>query len=246
MESYKVWALSDLHLPGTKNKTMDKFNKDTINWANHPQRLMEKFEQLFSPNDLLIVSGDISWANNTEEIQPDFEYISRIPCQVIMSEGNHDKWAKKYKLVIQSLPKNAVWAVRGCYRFGNVAIISQRLWDIEGVYPWPDEHPQHVGDPKVIIKRELRSLEEKLKMLPQDEGIIRILMVHFPPISIDGQSNNITKMISKYHVNFCIYGHVHGRSEKVPAGDCIVDDVRYILTSCDYINFTPVEICDFH
>ena len=246
MESYKVWALSDFHLPGSRKRTMDQYTTEEINWINHPKRMMEKFQQLFSPKDLLVVPGDISFAHNLTEVKPDFEYINQIPCTVIMSEGNHESWSSKYNQVIQSLPKNAIWAVKGCHRFGNVAIISQRLWDIEGVFPWPNHYPQKRGDPKKIIKKELNELEEKLKLLPQDDNIIRILMVHFPPINVDGQPNDVTRMISQYHVNYCIYGHVHAQVQRVPAGDCTIDGVRYLLTSCDYINFTPIEVCTYH
>lgn len=241
----KIWALSDLHLPSSSNHTMDKFNSGPIIWTDHPIRMMNNIKRLIKPNDILLVPGDISWANRIDQIKPDLEYIKSIPCKVILSPGNHDHWATKPKKFLNLLPQNAEWLGSNCFRIGNVAIIAQRFWDYPGVFPWPDNFPQKDGDPIKIFNREMSSIKEKLKLLPLDDKIIKIVMLHFPPISADAQSNELTKLFALYNVNYCIYGHVHNQLQKVPAGNCIVDGIKFQLASSDYVDFCPIEVCDF-
>ncbi|OHT13186.1 metallophosphoesterase [Tritrichomonas foetus] len=238
----KVFALSDFHLPGKNNKTMDKYGEP---WINHPEKILANVTQQLTKDDILLVPGDITWAAKIQEAVDDLQFISSLPCTVVMSEGNHDNWASKYSAVIESLPPNAVWAQRGCYRKGNVAIVSTRLWDIDGVYPWPGDIACKCADPAKIQKRELDRLNRALQQLPKEDGIIRILMVHFPPVAFDATPGPVTEIIDKYNVHFCVYGHVHGMKDEVPAVNATIGKTHYFLTSCDWLNMEPLEICDY-
>ncbi|KAH0785804.1 serine/threonine protein phosphatase [Histomonas meleagridis] len=220
---------------------MDKYGEV---WKNHPTKIFQSVSQLCSPEDILLVPGDISWASNLKEAASDLEFIASLPCKVVMSEGNHDNWASKYNDLIAALPKNAVWAQRGCYQIGNLAIVSTRLWDFDDVV-WPGKINSRAADPVKIQNREITRLENALKNLPQSNDIIRILMVHFPPISFDASPGRISDIINKYNVDYCVYGHLHGESEKVPGMDCVVGKTRFLLTSSDWLKMTPIEVCEF-
>jgi predicted phosphohydrolase len=94
-------------------------------------------------------------------------------------------------------------------------------------------------------KRELDRLEASLKQLPQTPGITRVLMTHFPPLAWDASPGVITEVIDRYNVDFCVYGHVHGQKEAVPAISATVGKTKYMLTSCDWLQMRPIHVCDF-
>ena len=238
----KVWALSDFHLPGMREKKMNMYGDV---WKDHPSKIYKNVTEVCSSEDVLLVPGDISWAPKIDEAKPDFEFIESLPCKVVISEGNHDHWASKYNNVIEALPHNAIWVQRGCHRIGNLAIVSTRLWDFDDVY-WPGKISCNALDPQKIQNREILRLEIALKSLPQDPDIIRILMVHFPPLSYDASPGKITDMINQYNVDYCVYGHLHGELEKVPGMDCVVGKTRFLLASSDWLKMKPIEVCDYN
>ena len=213
-------------------------------WKDHPSKIFRNVTESCSPEDVLLVPGDISWAFKIDELKPDLELIESFPCKVVMSEGNHDLWASKYNSVIEALPHNAVWAQRGCHRIGNLAIVSTRLWDFDDVI-WPGKIACKAANPQKIANREIIRLENALKLLPQDPDIIRILLVHFPPVSYDASPGKITDMINQYNVDYCVYGHLHGEMEKVPGMDCVVGKTRFLLTSSDWLGMKPIEVCTY-
>jgi predicted phosphohydrolase len=242
MTTGTVWALSDFHLPSTKNKTMDQYGEV---WVDHPRKIFDAVSARCSPNDLLLVPGDISWATRIEEVAPDFNFISTLPCTVLLSLGNHDLWASKESKILPVLPANAKWVEHHCYRHGNLAIVATRLWDIDGVFPWPGHFPANCADAPKLARREMTRLTNSLKLLPQDDDIVRILMLHFPPLAADAAPGVVTQLIEKYKVNYCVYGHVHGQKERVPAIDAVVGGTRFMLTSCDWLEMQPLQICQF-
>ena len=239
----KIFALSDFHLPGDCGKTMDMFGPI---WKDHQTTILNNVKNCCTENDILLSPGDISWADKINQMKSDLELLSQFPCRVILSQGNHDRWASKYKEVIEALPNNVVWALRGVHTFGNVAIVSQRLWDFEGIFPWPGHYPSKPISEKTAPREKAR-LEKQLELLPQDPNIIRILMVHFPPVSYDGSPTVLTELINKYNVDYCIYGHVHGQKPdpNFKAADCTIGCTRFILASCDWLNMQPIEVCTY-
>lgn len=237
----KVWALSDMHLPGDKNKTMDRFGSI---WLAHPSQIRDNVTATCGENDILLVSGDVTWASNIEGARADLQFIAQLGCRVVLSEGNHDSWASSYNAVMRNLPPNVFWAKRGCTRIGNVAIVSTRLCDFDCV-EWPDYIKTECSDPQKQQRRDFMRLENALKELPQGDDIIRILMVHYPPISANGEANKLTDIINKYNVDYCVYGHLHYILEKQIAMDVKIGKTRFMLTASDHLKMKPVEICDF-
>jgi predicted phosphohydrolase len=242
MSAGHVWALSDFHLPSKSGRTMDRYGEI---WVDHPSKIFASVTELCRPNDLLLVSGDISWATKLAETEPDFIWLATLPCTVLLSEGNHDRWAQKPKEVVRSLPANSVWTEKSCFRRGNVAVVSCRLWDFDGIFPWPGHLPIEEGNNEKLQKRELIRLENALKLLPQGDAIIRILMVHFPPLAFDASPGVLTDLINRFNVNYCVYGHVHGQNERIPAVDAIVGKTRFVLTSADWLAMRPIHVCEF-
>ncbi len=99
----KIWAISDLHLPGERNKIMNQFGAI---WANHSDKIINNWRNIIAEDDIVIVAGDVTWASKYERVLIDLNLISNLPGQQkIMVQGNHDHWWKQHKQILTSLPK---------------------------------------------------------------------------------------------------------------------------------------------
>ena len=61
------------------------------------------------------------------------------------------------------------------------------------------------------------------------------------PKEIAKKTGKTAKLLEEAGVEKCIYGHLHGKDLKWGfQGEA--DGIRYYLTSCDNIDFQPIEI----
>ncbi|MBQ1206278.1 MAG: hypothetical protein IIX67_03650 [Clostridia bacterium] len=67
-----VFVIADLHLSHTTNKPMDIFG---ARWENHTERLRENWQSVVSPDDTVIIAGDISWGMRTDDALADLMFI---------------------------------------------------------------------------------------------------------------------------------------------------------------------------
>ena len=66
-------------------------------------------------------------------------------------------------------------------------------------------------------------------------------MLHYPPTNDKFEDSEFTEIFKDYGVERVIYGHLHGYSlKKALVG--MRNNVEYINTSADYINFDAVKI----
>ena len=240
--SGKIWALSDIHLAGKTRRTMEKYDEV---WINHQQVIFDNVRKTCNKNDLLLIPGDITWAKNIAKAKDDLEYLGSFPCRVILCKGNHDKWSDIPRNdLIAELPPNVTWIHDVCFRIGNVAITGCCFWEFMNVFPWPG----HVGISQNRVKmqeKELKNFRKALSMMPNDPGLIKILMVHIPPIPYDASPCSFTNDISEHNIDYCIYGHAHGVKERIPACDSLLNNTRYVLCTCDWLKMKPIYLCDF-
>lgn len=247
-----VWALGDLHLSfGVADKQMDVFGSQ---WKDHPEKIRTHWLEKIHENDLVLIPGDISWAMKPEDAKADLDWIHALPGTKVMLRGNHDYWWTSLKKVEQVLPSSIHLIQNNVFCWNNIAIGGARMWDTPE-YSFGDfvhyiDNPREnaltkVEDPKEaekIFERELGRLEYSLKQLPKD-GTVRIAMTHYPPIGADLQPSRISAILEKYAVSCCIFGHLHNiKTNALPYGT--KNAVRYVLTSCDYLDFTPIKILD--
>ena len=83
-----LFAISDLHLSLGVDKPMDVFR----GWENYVARMEENWTRLVSPEDTVVLAGDLSWGLDLSETVEDFRWIDRMPGQKILLKGNHDLW----------------------------------------------------------------------------------------------------------------------------------------------------------
>ena len=66
----KIFAISDLHLSLMVEKPMDVFGGE---WENYTEKIKENWQKTVSPEDIVLIAGDISWAMRFEEAKEDLK-----------------------------------------------------------------------------------------------------------------------------------------------------------------------------
>ena len=83
-----LYAIGDLHLSLTANKSMEVFGPA---WENYHARIEEGLSVL-TEDDTLILAGDTSWGIDLNEAEADFRFLERFPGKKYLIKGNHDYW----------------------------------------------------------------------------------------------------------------------------------------------------------
>lgn len=237
----KVWSISDLHLSfGTPNKSMEIFG-----WKNHPQRIEASWREKIEAEDIVLLAGDLSWAISIQEVIPDLEWLHALPGTKILIRGNHDYWWKSITK-LRTLPYPSLHFIQNdSWTDGNITIGGTRLWD-STEYQFgkfaskgggAEMEPREINE--AIFEREIGRLQLSCNRL-DPTATIRIIMTHYPPIGADLRDSIPSGILESYHVQLCVFGHLHGLSKNLQFGT--KNGVRYILTSCDHIDFTPIRL----
>ena len=224
----KIFAISDLHLSSSGEKPMDIFGE---HWKNHDQQMADNWDSVVKPEDLVLIAGDICWANKFYQAKEDIEWISKRPGKKVLIRGNHDYWWRRESThkMQQEMPQDIVLLQGTAIIENGIAITGTRGWRIE-------EQTKGKGSERVM-KRELTYLENGLAAIPQD-AVCKIAMLHYPPFEENLQHNEFSKILRKYNTDILVYGHIHG-------GDYLegnINGVKYYLTSADHLNFQPLAI----
>lgn len=246
-----IWAIADLHLSfGVPNKHMGVFGEV---WKDHAEKIAKNWQELITPDDLVLISGDISWAMRPEEALPDLNWIDRLPGTKVFIRGNHDYWWSSLSKVKAILPPSCHLIQNNAWTWKDVSIAGTRLWDVPGLSfhdiidyqnlerAKPLLEKQDDSEGEKVYQRELGRLEISLKgMSPLSKK--RIVMTHYPPIGHVLQETEASRLIEKYKVDFCVFGHLHNVKPNLQlfGQHC---GVTYSLTACDYLHFRPLKIC---
>lgn len=248
-----IWALADLHLClSVPNKNMEVFGHP---WQNYMNRIEKNWESFVNPNDLVLLPGDICWAHKLQDALIDLTWIDRLPGTKVMLKGNHDYWWPSNKQLQENLPPSMHFINNNVFNWGNVSIGGSRLWDtseynfdaiVETVdnplirKKTQEELIKEKNQSSKIFDRELIRLKLSLEQLDQSAHL-RIAMTHYPPISHDLRDSLASKLLEEYHVNICIFGHLHNVKKDCPIfGE--KNQIFYALTSADYLEFNPLRL----
>lgn len=227
-----LYAISDLHLSLSGEKPMDVFSSK---WKDHHLQIKDNWEKIVSEDDTVLIAGDISWAMNMKEALIDLDFIAKLPGRKILSKGNHDYWWGSIKK-LNSLYDNMHFIQNNYFEYKGYAICGTRGWVIPGSSIFKEEDEK-------IYKRELIRLSLSLDSAKKDGFDKFIVMIHYPPVNETFKDSDFTDVFEEYGVSKVIYGHLHDKSlNRVMTG--MRNNVEYILTSVDYIDFSPVKIMD--
>ncbi len=229
----KVFAISDLHLSINSNKPMNIFGPV---WENYLQEIENSWSSLVTENDLVLISGDISWAMKLNDAKADLNYLSKFSGKKVIIKGNHDYWWSSISGVRSLLPENLYALQNDALRFGNYVVCGSRGWTVP-------EITHKTEDDEKIYKRELIRMELSLKSaleLKQD-GDTLIVMMHYPPFNSKLEENDFTKLFEQFGVDIVVYGHLHSYDKKQRL-ITYINNIKYYLTSCDLVGNKLIEI----
>ncbi len=229
----KVYAISDLHLSTTEDKPMTIFG---ARWENSIEKISADWQNKVTEDDVVLLSGDLSWAMSLENALKDISVIKDLKGKKVIIKGNHDYWWNSISKVRANLPENFYALQNDCIKFGNVIINGSRAWSVPGSTDFGEQD-------KKIYLREYERLKlsfEKVKQIRND-GDVLITMTHFPPFNMAKQSNLYTDLFEENNVDKVVFGHLHGKVSNMEH-QIVKNNVKYFLTSCDLVNNTLVEI----
>jgi len=245
-----VWALADLHLAlGVPEKSMDAFGEP---WIDYTSKIRENWLACIQADDLVLIPGDISWAMHLPEARIDLEWIDQLPGTKVLLRGNHDYWWTSLSKIEKIMPPSLHIIQNNAFDWKGISIGGGRLWDSTEYnfnnYIDFHENPRakklsievHRDEAEKIFQRELGRLEMSLKCLSKNARM-RIVMTHYPPISTDLADSRVSKLLEKYQVSCCVFGHLHNVKKGIPLFG-IKNGIHYYLTSCDYLDFKPLKI----
>lgn len=244
-----IWALSDPHLSfGAPSKSMEAFGPV---WKDYQEKIKTAWCKLVAEDDLVLLPGDISWAMKLEDALIDLKWIDALPGTKLLLKGNHDYWWPSSQKLAKALPPSIHFIYNTAFHWQDVTIGGSRLWDTEE-YQFNDyveyafnpmareKEVQNEEESEKIFARELERLKLSLSQLKK-EAKVRIAMTHYPPIGADLKPSKASKILEDAGIQTCVFGHLHNvRKGTLPFGEA--RGVRYVFTSCDYIDFTPVKI----
>lgn len=247
-----IWAIADLHLAiSVPEKSMEVFGEP---WLDYAEKIQRHWKECVTPDDLMLIPGDISWAMRPEEARLDLEWIDQLPGTKLMLRGNHDYWWSSLSQVQKVLPPSIHLIQNNAFKWKDAVIGGTRLWDTPeyqfGPYIKFSENPRaraltekedNSAEAEKIFLRELGRLELSLKAMQAHKATLRIAMTHYPPIGAQLEDSRASVLLEKYQVDICVFGHLHNIKTAASLFGT-KNGIQYRLASADYLHFVPIKI----
>jgi hypothetical protein len=227
-----IYAIGDLHLSGEPpTKPMEIFGE---HWLGHKDKIKSNWLATVTPEDTVIICGDISWAMGLKNASEDLAWLAQLPGRKLLLRGNHDYWWASLSKMQELYGDSFEFLQNDCLMAGDTAICGTRGWLL------PSSDSFSAEDEK-IYKREAIRLELSLKAAVKLAPRCIIVAMHYPPLFSSEEHTLFTDLLEQYKVNSCVYGHIHGENHVVTfegerAG------VSYKLVSCDTQGFRLTKI----
>lgn len=238
-----LYTIADLHLSiAHPEKSMSVFGSK---WDRYEEKLKEKWNNIVSREDTVIIPGDISWAGALSDSAADFAFLDALPGQKLIGKGNHDFWWSTVSKV------NAFWKEHGFdtlhILYNNAFLIEERI--ICGTRGWFfDEKSQNTvskTDFEKLCNREYlrlqHSLEEGVKLRASCGKDLPIyVFLHFPPIWGDEKCEDLLSLLEDYSVSRCFFGHIHGFYKQPIVRE--YHGIKMELIASDHLSFCPLLV----
>lgn len=124
-------------------------------WTDHWNRIREDWIARVSPEDIVLIPGDISWAMQLEDARVDLDSIGSLPGKKVMIRGNHDYWWSSLSKVKSILPSSVQVLQNNSLVLDGYTFCGTRGWINPGMKDFG------VHDAK-IFSRELQRLKLSL------------------------------------------------------------------------------------
>ncbi|MBX3066432.1 MAG: metallophosphoesterase [Anaerolineae bacterium] len=229
----RFWALADTHLSFAKPRDMVRFGEK---WLDHTARIAQNWRESIADQDVVLLPGDVSWAQATSRIWSDLMWLRPLPGRKILLRGNHDHWWKDIDKVRKIVEPMGFYALEGDSITLDGVIIAGAMGHIAPGDPFYKEDAV-----KDRYNRELQRLERALMhaAVQRRHGEPVLLMTHYPPFTSEGQRTAYVDVISRYQPTICLYGHLHSQREWEVAKQGQFEGVEYMLVAADYLDMKP-------
>ncbi len=209
-------------------------------WQDHVSKIATRWDQVITDDDIVLVSGDISWAKSATKFGPDADWLAKRNGKIILSKGNHDWWWRKEKRMQQILPENATSIYPKWIPFADGVIAGV----LGGNCPGDRFHNERAQKEWPRRLHRVKKVMAELLLLKQssDPPAFSILMMHYPPFNGQGEASEMLKFIREASPSMLIYGHFHQRYEWEKSWQGEHFGTHYVLSSADARNFTPFLI----
>ena len=225
----RIWGIADLHLSEAQPEGRDSY---AVRWKDHVQKIRRNWEESVDRSDLVVLPGDISMAINHRSVQPDLEWLARLPGTKLISPGNHDRWWNDQNKV-QSMFRPGQFALEG----SAVEVAGVIVCGARGCSPEPDV-------PEIVVRRELASLDLALAQARaiRQPGQPLYVLWHYPPHDRRGRPGPVVDRLIEAQVTCCTFGHVHqlGQWSSLVLG--MRDGIKYSCVAADAIGFRPLRL----
>lgn len=227
-----IYAIGDLHLSGEPPaKPMEIFGE---HWRGHKEKIKQHWLEAVTPEDTVIVCGDISWAMSLEGAAQDLDWLAQLPGRKLLLRGNHDYWWTSLAKMQKRFGEHFEFLQNGCIMVGDIAICGTRGWILPSAENFTPEDEK-------IYKREAIRLELSLQAAAKEQPTSIITAFHYPPLFAPTEETVFTELLEKYNVQHCVYGHIHGENHVITfEGER--DGINYKLVSCDTQGFQLYKI----
>lgn len=226
-----LYAIGDTHLALGGDKIMDVFGGG---WIGYVDKLRQGFAEV-TPEDTVVLCGDLSWGMSLEESKKDFAFLDALPGKKLLMKGNHDYWWTTASKMERFFVENGFTTLHllhnNAYFYGDVALCGTRGWFYE-----EDRGEQSAK----IFNRELIRLEASLKAGGEGE---KFCFLHYPPLYQGYRCQEIIDLMERYGVTRCYYGHLHGGGHRLAVSGQ-QGSIEYHLVAADYVGFRPTKILD--
>ena len=232
----KVFAVSDLHLPGNQDKPMDIFGG---NWAGHFEKIKENWLSKVGEEDAVLIAGDTSWAMALSDGLSDLARLCGLPGKKVFIRGNHDYWWSGITALRRSAPDPSFCFLQNdAVRFDGLVVCGSRGWVCPGC-------AEYTAEDEKIYKREAERFRLALAAARQlrREGDKLVCMIHYPPFNAKREDSLFTELFEESGADLAVYGHLHGNAGAYPFR-VRRGGVEYCLTSCDLLGFDPALLLE--
>lgn len=223
-----LFAIADTHLSLCANKPMDAF----AGWDGYVNRLKKNWNAVVSPDDYVVIAGDISWAMDFKELEADFCFLHNLNGKKIILKGNHDFWwstRRKIENFIEEKGFDSISIVHNsAFQAGPVVVCGSRGWMMDTA---------EAADQK-ILNREVMRVKLSIDAGRQLAGE-PVVFLHYPPLGPNGVCTELFDLLKSEGITRCYYGHLHGDAARYSINQTI-DGIHFALISADYLGFCPI------
>ena len=233
-----VFVIADLHLAtADSDKSMEVFGN---RWKNYIQKIRTNWQAVVTPEDTVVIPGDISWGLATEDALEDLLWLEELPGRKIIMKGNHDFWWSTVSKLNAFFEKHNISSINilnnNALEAENYIIAGSRGWFTDKTMQNVDGN---VDYGKIINRETIRlkmSLDSAVKLKESTNKEI-VVFLHFPPVWSDFVCEPIIALLKEYNISRCYFGHIHGNYSQPDRFQ--YDSIDFFMISADFLNFIP-------